>query len=647
MLFVAGTASAAVPGSPITSFGTGGSVITTFGNPTPVSSGGEAVAVAPNGDIYATGVANISGSGSSAVNQIYIARYLPNGSPDTTFGTQGVTYANAGTGTPQSTGLLNGPEPSTFLALTPSGNPVVAAVANTANPSDTQMAVLEFTASGSAPGSLNTAFNTTGIYRVNLGTSTAPGGVAVQSNGEIVLTGGVETGSTAEFFAERLTGSGAPDPAFGTNGVKELALGSSNSEGFGVVAQSNGNLAFGAVAVDASGHSEFAITRLTATGQPDASFGAGGAAYAQPSKTSTPQSIPLSIADTPDGGYALAGFAATSTSETAALARFTSSGQLDTAFGNGGTAVPSDPTMLASLGDGVIAQNDGKLLLVGVALSSGAAGTMIERFNADGTPDPGFGLNGLAVSGLSTTYEGFPLGAALTAGGNLVLTGVGEPMSAGGTASFLQEFTIDTAPIVSLAYAPSTGTVGVPMQFFAFALPDSGEAISQTSWDFGTGKFGSPTGANVSNTFTQPGTYTVRVQATDGYGLSTIASQSIAVRGPSMKVGAITVDSKGLHMKLSCKTAICLVAANLATVERLKGKTVTSLSASGHGKHTRKVTIGSAKLKVAAGTSTVVTLKLRGVGKRLLAKFHAIPARASFVLTDDHAKTLTRSVKIH
>ena len=116
------------------------------------------------------------------------------------------------------------------------------------------------------------------------------------------------------------------------------------------------------------------------------------------------------------------------------------------------------------------------------------------------------------------------------------------------------------------------------------------------SWDLGSGKFGDATGTTATKTFTQPGTYTVRVQATDAYGLSTISPRAITVIGPSMKVGTIKIAHGKVSVKLSCKTAICTVGATLATVEHLKGKRVMRLSASGHGKLTK---IGSAKLKIA------------------------------------------------
>jgi uncharacterized delta-60 repeat protein len=402
---------------------------------------------------------------------------------------------------------------------------------------------------------------------------------------------------------------------------------------------------FGGTASDASGHEEFAIARLTAAGQPDTSFGTGGAAYAQPSQASTPQSLALAVVATPDGGYAVAGFAAASSTEAAAVARFTGTGQLDTAFGSGGTTVLSVPSLLDSLADEVIAQNDGKLIVIGSGIA-GVAGPMVALLNADGTLDTGFGLGGTAVSGLSQPYEGFALSGALTSAGNLVLAGVGEPESSGGTGSFLQELSIDTAPTASLDYAPTRATVGVPVQFFSFATAAAAESITHTSWDFGSGSFGTVSGSSPSYTFTEPGTYTVRVQETDGFGLSSIASQAITVLGPSMKVVSIKADSKGVHIKLSCQTAACDVDASLATVEHLKGRKITRLSASGKGKQTRTVKVGSAKLRLAAGMTETVTLKLNGTGKNLLRRFKSIPAKASFVITDSHNNTLERTFKI-
>ncbi len=647
MVFGTGVASAS-PGSVVTSFGTNGSVVNTFGPDSTPSSGSDGVAVASNGDIYEVGVAQISGSGVSGPSEVYLARHLPSGALDTSFGNGGVVYENVGAGSSPSTGIAGSPfQPTAFVALTPSGNPVIATVATAATSGDTQMVVLEFSQSGA----LNTAFNSTGVYKVSLGTSSGPGGLAIQSNGDVVLTGGVETASTSEFFAERLTSGGALDPTFGSAGVEELALGSSNSEGFGALVQSNGDLVFGGEGQDVSGQTAFAITRLTASGQPDGSFGTNGTAYAQPSNASSPGAEAISVAATPDGGYAVAGLAdaapippTTSSTIAAAVAHFTASGKVDTAFGNNGRVLLSSAVLPVSLATGIFAQNDGKLLLTGTGITGVTGGPMVARLNTNGTLDSSFGSGGIDITGLSQPYEGIAMAAAPTSGGNLVLSGYGEPTSGtGGTTSFVSEVNIDTAPAVSFIYAPTTVKVGVAVEFAASAIPDPGEPITQVSWDLGSGKFGDATGTTATKTFTQPGTYTVRVQATDAYGLSTISPRAITVIGPSMKVGTIKIAHGKVSVKLSCKTAICTVGATLATVEHLKGKKVMRLSASGHGKLTK---IGSAKLKIAAGSSKTVTLKLNGAGKELLKKFASVPARASFVITDSHNKTLQRTVRI-
>ena len=624
-------------------FGTGGSAVAQFGPDSTPASSAQSVVVAANGNIYEAGVAAISGTGSSTINEVYIARYLPNGTLDPSFGTHGVTYENVGSGGSPSTGDLNtGPEASTFVSLTPDGNPVVATEATTSTPGDSQLAVLEFTASGS----LNPAFNTTGVYEVNLGTSTTAGGIAVQSNGDIVVTGGVALGgANPEFFAERLTGAGAVDSGFGSGGVEEMQRGgTADTQGYGVLVQTNGDLVFGGPGEDSHGNSVFAITRLTASGQPDGSFGSGGTAYPQPSTASTPESADTGVAVTPDGGYAAAGFAAVSSTSPVALAvaRLTSTGQLVSSFGNGGTTVLSDPSLLESFGSAVIPESDGKLLVTGTGVT-GFVGPMTALLNADGTVDQGFGLNGIAIGGLSAPFEGFAESAAPVAGGNLVMAGLGEPLGSGGVASFLQEVNIDTAPVLSFAYAPAAATVGVPVQFFAFAIPNPAQSISQLSWDFGSGSFGAATGTSATYTFAQPGTYTVRTEATDSFGLSTIASQAITVAGPSLTVGKIKSAKGKVTISFSCKVAACVVNAMLTTVEHLRHGKVHRLSASGHG---TQVTIGAAKLSIAAGTTQTVTLKLSGTGRRLLRKFHHIPASASFELTDDNGATLHRTLRI-
>ena len=91
----------------------------------------------------------------------------------------------------------------------------------------------------------------------------------------------------------------------------------------------------------------------------------------------------------------------------------------------------------------------------------------------------------------------------------------------------------DVAPTVSLT-APTSGTTGTALSFTAVAsdISPADQAAGFTySWSFGDG--GTATGATPSHAFATAGTYTVTVTATDKYGLSGTASDSISIANAS------------------------------------------------------------------------------------------------------------------
>ncbi len=82
------------------------------------------------------------------------------------------------------------------------------------------------------------------------------------------------------------------------------------------------------------------------------------------------------------------------------IARFSSSGALDTAFGSGGVAlVPGSDSF--SVPRAMTRQPDGKLIVVGTAGSGLGAipkAALVARFNSDGTLDPTFGPAGVGLT---------------------------------------------------------------------------------------------------------------------------------------------------------------------------------------------------------------------------------------------------------
>jgi len=87
-------------------------------------------------------------------------------------------------------------------------------------------------------------------------------------------------------------------------------------------------------------------------------------------------------------------------------------------------------------------------------------------------------------------------------------------------------------PIASFTASPLEVQAGSPISFDASGSSDSDGVIAAYMWSFGDG--GSASGATVSRTYNDEGTYTVRLTTVDDAGATDSATQTINVLGPSV-----------------------------------------------------------------------------------------------------------------
>jgi PKD repeat protein len=114
----------------------------------------------------------------------------------------------------------------------------------------------------------------------------------------------------------------------------------------------------------------------------------------------------------------------------------------------------------------------------------------------------------------------------------------------------------DAGPPIALATnAPATATVGEPVAFTStFVDLWSGLGAGQPTWSFGDG---TPTvgSANVTHTFSAPGSYTVTLTASDAFGNTTSNTYPIAIgasAGPSdTKPPVVTLSMPACSKKMS------------------------------------------------------------------------------------------------
>lgn len=239
----------------------------------------------------------------------------------------------------------------------------------------------------------------------NKGVATAPMGakaIAIQSDGKIVVAGaGV---SNSQFFDTllRLNTDGSLDTTFGSGGIAYLTppgAGSAPLGFFALAIQPNGEIvAAGATQTEQGGYTNFVqVALVESNGSLDTSFGSGG--FTAPNMIAfTPYNVTgteaLALALESNGSILVA------TSYSNLLVRFTSSGQLDTTFGNGGIVNLANQGPNTSFAPTQIAlEKNGKILVTsgGVAPAPLVQAGTISRYNINGSLDATFGAGGTAA----------------------------------------------------------------------------------------------------------------------------------------------------------------------------------------------------------------------------------------------------------
>lgn len=301
-------------------FGGDGVVTTDFGG----SGAARAVAVQPDGRIVAAGSA-ITSTGSDFA----VARYLADGSLDTTFGGDGlVTTDFGGEGLAQS-------DAAAAIAIQPDGR-ILTAGSGGGVPRAPDFVLARYRPDGS----LDPTFGDLGLVTTDLGgTDDAVKALALQDDGKIVAAGAQRNLSRGEgvFALARYEPDGILDGSFGSDGIVIIRAPNSDSNFADDVAiGADGRIV--ATGPDrgrapAGGlRAGFAVVRLLSDGSPDPTFGSGG--WVQTDVIGGDARADA-LAVQADGRIVVAGTGASGF----AVVRYLPDGLLDPSFGEGGQVI--------------------------------------------------------------------------------------------------------------------------------------------------------------------------------------------------------------------------------------------------------------------------------------------------------------------
>ena len=422
-------------GSLDTSFNTTGKIIMT--------SGANSLAIQP-GDHKILAVGSYWSNGYS---WFALARFNTNGTPDTSFGTNGLvkTYL-----TPSYVSGANS------VAIQADGQIVIAGTNTNSSGPVTSFALARY---NKLNGTLDTTFNPNGVDQYHsfpgavvtaIGTSDdEANSVAIQSDGKVVAAGFSYTGTHKVFALARYNPNGSLDTTFNPNsangpfpGVVTTTIGSVDDEIRSVAIQPDGKIVAAGISNNGA-QKVFAMVRYNTDGSRDTGFGSNGIV--------TTVIGPLddevnSVAIQPDGKIVAAGSTEVELTGPApyyqpnwaqavlfALIRYNTNGTRDTSFGTNGlitTAIGAWDFGSGVMGswtkaNSVAIQPDGKIVATGYAQTS-MANTLslaMARYRGDRVTYNGNGSTGGFAPTDSTNYTAGAYVTVSPNSGSLVRSG--------------------------------------------------------------------------------------------------------------------------------------------------------------------------------------------------------------------------------
>lgn len=380
-----------------TSFGEGGLVLT---NLTAADDEGVALAVQRDGKLLVGGEV---GDEDSYHLDLAVARYNQDGSLDLTFGEGGWVR----------TDLEHWNDAASDIAVQPADGKILQSGSSSGD-----FILVRY----NLDGSLDTSFDHDGWVRTDLGSiEDESKAIALQSDGKIIVAGYALDGIQYDFALVRYNPDGSLDTSFGVDGRVTTDLTGDQDQIQGLVIQPDGKIVVvGSVKRAYPYYRDFGIVRYMPDGTIDLLFGISGKVITD---FSGGRDFAYAVALQPDGKIVLVGTAQNGSDGDFdfALARYTSTGSLDTTFSGDGKVIldfnGGDDDAYA-----VALQPDGKVIAAGYAYTGSSLDFALARYQANGSLDPGFGSAGKLTTDF-TSGNDLGLGAALLLGGEIVLAG--------------------------------------------------------------------------------------------------------------------------------------------------------------------------------------------------------------------------------
>ncbi len=287
-----------------------------------------------------------------------VVRYLANGQLDTSFGNGGI---------------INNMQGSANSAALQTDGKIVVAGTLVDNLGNSSYNIVRYLPNGT----IDTTFGGgTGIATAGTPLSNAIGSpppaalsVQIQSDGNIITSGGIFNGALFFYATARFTTLGALDTSWGGTGIVTVGTGIVPNPAifppyaWSLVIQPDGKI----VTTGFSANEIIITARFNTNGSPDATFNGTGIA----ANVGTNDGFPLGVVLQNDGKIAIALEYFDNTNWWFALIRYTSTGAADTTFGVNGLLLQNFPFNFGGVSANALAiQSDGKIVSSGVVVTT-------------------------------------------------------------------------------------------------------------------------------------------------------------------------------------------------------------------------------------------------------------------------------------
>jgi uncharacterized delta-60 repeat protein len=203
---------------------------------------GYGVALQPDGKII------VAGRGGQTSNYDFaLVRFNANGTPDASFGTSGKVLTDFGSGLDR----------ANAVALQPDGKIVVVGESLSIG-SDFDVAVARYNANGS----LDSTFSSDGKVTIDFSHGTDYGeAVSIQPDGKIIVAGSASNGANMDAALLRFNSDGTLDTSFSADGKLLIDVASADNWAYGVALQSNGRILVAGQAWNGTNY-DFSVARV-------------------------------------------------------------------------------------------------------------------------------------------------------------------------------------------------------------------------------------------------------------------------------------------------------------------------------------------------------------------------------------------------